>query len=263
MKTKRCKSKKYPERSCGLEKPLDQFKGTASLCVECQKKYQKQWYEDNKEDILKEAAQYRAEHTNEIKEKDKRYRENNKDKLKEKDKQYYENNKEIITLNAKNWYRNNKEKKKEYDKQYREDNKKIRNAAVKERRENDPSFKLRVYLSRDIGRALKSHSSSKQGKSITQYLPYTDEQLRLHIENQFEPWMNWDNHGKYVPETWDDDNSDTWTWQLDHIIPQSDFRYTSMEDEGFKKCWALENLRPLGAKQNVLDGVGRKRHIIK
>lgn len=27
-----------------------------------------------------------------------------------------------------------------------------------------------------------------------------------------------------------------------------------MEDENFKKCWALSNLRPLSAKQNVLDG---------
>ena len=28
-----------------------------------------------------------------------------------------------------------------------------------------------------------------------------------------------------------------------------------MEDDNFKKCWALENLRPLSAKQNIVDGV--------
>jgi hypothetical protein len=27
-----------------------------------------------------------------------------------------------------------------------------------------------------------------------------------------------------------------------------------MVDEEFKKCWALSNLRPLSAKQNILDG---------
>jgi len=27
-----------------------------------------------------------------------------------------------------------------------------------------------------------------------------------------------------------------------------------MEDENFKKCWALENLRPLSAKQNIIEG---------
>ena len=44
------------------------------------------------------------------------------------------------------------------------------------------------------------------------------------------------------------------------LIPQSDLPYTSMEDTNFKKCWALENLRPYPAKQNYLDGVYRVRH---
>jgi hypothetical protein len=33
-----------------------------------------------------------------------------------------------------------------------------------------------------------------------------------------------------------------------------------MDDEEFKKCWSLDNLRPLSAKQNILDGTSRKRH---
>jgi hypothetical protein len=33
-----------------------------------------------------------------------------------------------------------------------------------------------------------------------------------------------------------------------------------MEDDNFKKCWALSNLRPLDAKQNLMDGVNRIRH---
>jgi len=32
------------------------------------------------------------------------------------------------------------------------------------------------------------------------------------------------------------------TWQVDHIKSHSEFKYTSMEDEGFKLCWALINL---------------------
>lgn len=27
-----------------------------------------------------------------------------------------------------------------------------------------------------------------------------------------------------------------------------------MEDDNFKRCWALENLRPYSAKQNIIDG---------
>jgi len=52
----------------------------------------------------------------------------------------------------------------------------------------------------------------------------------------------------------------TWTWQLDHIIPQSTFKYTSMEDKKFQNCWALNNLRPYSANLNLLDGVNKIRH---
>jgi len=31
-----------------------------------------------------------------------------------------------------------------------------------------------------------------------------------------------------------------------------------MEDENFKKCWSLDNLRPLSAKINILDGNKRE-----
>jgi hypothetical protein len=47
--------------------------------------------------------------------------------------------------------------------------------------------------------------------------------------------------------------STTWTWNIDHIIPHSTFKYISMEDQSFKECWSLTNLRPYSAKQNILD----------
>ena len=74
-------------------------------------------------------------------------------------------------------------------------------------------------------------------------MPYTQQQLREHLEKQFEPWMNWDNHGRA--------NSNKKTWQIDHVIPQSLLTYDSMEHPNFQKCWALENLRPLDAIENL------------
>ena len=65
--------------------------------------------------------------------------------------------------------------------------------------------------------------------------------------------MTWDNHGNYNKQLWNDNDQLTWTWQLDHIIPQSDLLYISMSEDNFKKCWALSNLRPYSAKQNLLD----------
>jgi len=49
-----------------------------------------------------------------------------------------------------------------------------------------------------------------------------------------------------------------YTWQdymdgklhIDHIIPKSIFNFTKPEHPDFKRCWALENLRLLPAKEN-------------
>jgi hypothetical protein len=69
--------------------------------------------------------------------------------------------------------------------------------------------------------------------------------------------MSW---GKYNYKNWNDNDPTTWTWQLDHIVPQASLPYTSMKEENFRKCWELTNLRPYSAKQNLLDGSNRIRH---
>jgi len=53
--------------------------------------------------------------------------------------------------------------------------------------------------------------------------------------------------------TWDNNDSSTWTWNIDHIIPQSKFKYSSMNDENFKKCWSLTNLRTYSSKKNIIE----------
>jgi hypothetical protein len=84
------------------------------------------------------------------------------------------------------------------------------------------------------------------------------EELKEYLEKQFSlpgnECMSWQNQGKYNPKTWKDDDISTWVWNIDHIIPQSKLPYTSMEEDNFKICWALENLRPYSAKQNIMDG---------
>lgn len=112
--------------------------------------------------------------------------------------------------------------------------------------------KIRSSISSRIGKAMK-----KNGQSMGCFLPYTIEELRDHLESRFESWMSWDNWGKYDPMVWNDNDKSTWTWNVDHIIPHSNFIYDSMEHPNFKKCWALSNLRPLSSKQNCLDGANR------
>lgn len=48
--------------------------------------------------------------------------------------------------------------------------------------------------------------------------------------------MSWDNYGEY--------------WEIDHIIPKSQFDFTSYNDIGFQICWSLMNLRPLTVSEN-------------
>ena len=154
------------------------------------------------------------------------------------------------------------ERKSAYLKQYKINNKEKldskRRTYEKNKRDNDPNFKIRKELRHAIYATLILNGSCKNNMSILKYLPYTIEDLKLYLESKFEWWMNWDNWGMYDVKTWNDNDPSTWKWNIDHIIPQSCFKYKSMEDEEFKRCWALENLRPYSAKQNILDGNRRK-----
>ena len=194
----------------------------------------------------------------------KKQRNINIERAKSLDKISRDRHKDKRRLRSKIYFSNNRENKKLYDNIYYTNNKNIiinkHSMSNKLRRKNDIIFYLRGRISTMIGCALKKNSSSKSGMSILKYLPYTITQLKQYLESLFEPWMTWENHGSYNRKQWNDNNLTTWTWQLDHIMPQSELPYTSMEDENFKKCWALENLRPYSAKQNILDGTRRIRH---
>jgi hypothetical protein len=204
------------------------------------------------------------------------YEKNNKEKIKiRKKKSYLENidyhreRKKVYHNKEENKIKNNKrrkEKRKENieasrlkEKQIRDKNKARNNQKAREKRNNDFGLKLSGAIRANVRSGLKNLGISKTNKTFLA-LGYTIKELKEHLESLFEPWMNFNNHGKYYASNWDDNDSSTWTWQLDHIIPHSTFKFTSMEDEEFKKCWSLSNLRPLSAKQNILDGTSKIRH---
>jgi hypothetical protein len=113
---------------------------------------------------------------------------------------------------------------------------------------NNPLYLLRRRVSQMVNKQLKKKSSSKFGESISKYINYSIQELKEHIEKQFDSNMSWQNYGIY--------------WHIDHIIPQSDLPYISMSDENFQKCWSLSNLRPLEAYQNIIEGARKTRHKI-
>ena len=78
---------------------------------------------------------------------------------------------------------------------------------------------------------------TKHRRSWKDAVPYTAEELKRHLEQQFTQEMSWENYGKY--------------WHVDHIRPVCTFHYTSINDAEFKECWALSNLRPLPKTKNL------------
>lgn len=175
--------------------------------------------------------------------KTRKYKQKNRCKLSASQKVYHQSHKDGDAATKKLWY---------------EKNKVVFLCKVKarlyERRKTDIAFVLKEKISGRVWAAIKGR---KGGKSIRKYLPYTMQELKDHLEKQFEPWMTWDNYGTYRLDIWNNDDSTTWTWNIDHIIPHSRFKYTSMEDQEFKDCWALSNLRPYSSKQNIIDGDNR------
>jgi hypothetical protein len=99
--------------------------------------------------------------------------------------------------------------------------------------------RLRHSMKTALNTRLKAHGSSKSYQSTFDLLGYSVEELKKHLESQFEPGMAWENYGD---------------WHIDHVIPDSWFSYTSTQDKGFKDSWALKNLQPMWAQQNINKG---------
>lgn len=115
------------------------------------------------------------------------------------------------------------------------------NKKTRQRRKIDPKFRLDENHSRNIRKALKGN---KKGRSWENLVGYTIDDLKAHLESLFEPWMTWDNWGRYNPDG-------PKTWQIDHVIPKSWFNYTCPEEPEFKECWALSNLQPKESLENI------------
>jgi len=233
------------------------------LCEGCDRKLRnriacKKYREKNKERIRQRSRE--------------RYKKNAKNE-KMRQKEYYQENRESVRKRARAKYIENREKEISRVEKYRNENrekvlesyrryylsnrdKRIKDGIKfnKERREKDPIFRMRDNISKNVNSALKKSGTSKQGKSFFDIIGYCSDDLKKHLESKFEGWMSWDNYGKYEIMKWDDNDPSTWTWNIDHIIPQSSFDFKSPEDDEFKQCWALDNLRPINSKTNLKKG---------
>ena len=105
------------------------------------------------------------------------------------------------------------------------------------RLETDPLYRLRIAYSRRINKCIKRfnikniHFLNNLGCSL--------EELKVYIESKFEPWMSWDNYGKY-------NGGLDYGWDIDHITPIS----SAKTEEEFHQLCHYFNLQPLCSRIN-------------
>jgi len=189
------------------------------------KEYNKQYYLEHKNEKHEYDAKYYLEHKLEKINYSKKYYSEHKSNLLAKRKQFKKNHREYIKRLNKQYFEQNKErilkrKQKQKAKKYH----------------NDPMFRLNNAISANMRGSLRR---KKAGKHWEDLVGYTLFDLKKHLELQFKDDMNWQNYG---------------SWQIDHIIPQSWWKFKKCEDPEFKQCWALANLQPLWKEDNLRKG---------
>jgi len=114
-----------------------------------------------------------------------------------------------------------------------------RKKSLKKYRKTEKYRKNSLY--RNISNIIRySLKESKKDGSWTNFVDFTLDELKEHIESQFKNGMSWKNYGT--------------KWHIDHIRPIASFNITDCKCEDFKKCWSLDNLQPLLAKENISKG---------
>jgi hypothetical protein len=158
-------------------------------------------------------------------------------------KKYNATHKEKRAIDRKRYYAKNKERIIEKQKEYRKHSKnwlkdchKIKkNNKRNERRRTDISYVINCRMSYMVYDSLRQN---KNGRKWEELVGYNLGQLKRHLEKQFKKGMTWENILKGEIH-------------IDHKIPVSVFNITSYDCIDFKRCWALSNLQPMWAIDNL------------
>jgi hypothetical protein len=114
----------------------------------------------------------------------------------------------------------------------------------KARAERDPIFRLKMRMSSRLRISLTAKRvAGKAGRSWLALVDYTLEDLRKHLERQFRKGMTWENYGR--------------VWHVDHVVPLKAFAITGTDCPEFRAAWALPNLQPLWAADNLRKNAKR------
>lgn len=223
---------------CNEKKLVDEFRAGRKKCKKCEAENQRARYQENPEKYRGIAYQSRDKYPEKAKEAQRKYQENNKekrsaacakwrmdhpDKQAEAKKRWRNNNKDRELETLKKWKKNNPEKVREY-----------RKISLK-RAKASPKGALNFRMSHGIRDSLRR---GKEGYHWESLVGYTVEDLKRSIEKKFKDGMTWEKLLKGEIH-------------IDHKIPIAAFNYSSYDDIDFQKCWALKNLQPMWASENM------------
>ncbi len=107
---------------------------------------------------------------------------------------------------------------------------------AKEKQKNNLKYRLSNRIRAGINYSLKK--GVKNHRTWGSLVGYTPKELKFHLESTMP-----------IGYTWNDFLSGE--LHIDHIIPISYFSFSTPEDQGFKDCWALGNLRLLPKMENL------------
>ena len=224
---------------CLIEKNINDFHKKQSKCKECTKVF----YQENKDKILNQTRRYYDLNREIAREKRRNYyhknseilkpkmlewKKSNSDLLKETSKQWYENNKERISQNRRENYKENWQLMRNYFNEYH-----------KNRKLSDPIYNLRFNISSLIRESFKNRGFRKENTKTVEILGCSVEYFHEYIQSMFEPWMNWENKGKY-------NGGFNEGWDIDHIVPMC----SAKNVEDVIKLNHYTNLQPLCCKIN-------------
>jgi len=219
---------------CNIEKEIELFvkdkrltSGYISTCLDCKRimnnKHNQKYRSNNREICKQRSKEYRDNNVIKEKTRSTEYRNKNRNELNNKKCAYYHLNKLDISLKNKL-------------------NRKILNERQRIYKANrkivDPLYKLSLNIRSLIIINIKKQGYSKKSKTH-EILGCSFEEFKLYLESKFEPWMNWDNHGKYNGEF-------NYGWDIDHIIPLS----SAKTKEEILKLSHYTNLQPLCSYTN-------------
>ena len=219
---------------------------------EYRKEYEKQYHFKNKKRINKLARDRRARNVKKHREYDNQWWAKNKEKYqwhnlsperqerkREIWKKSHIKNKVKRNKYSREWHAKNREYSRQLSKEYRtnpankERLKKLWRRGMRKRLAN-PNTKLKHYLRTRLNAALKGKHKSKRTMEL---LDCTIDELWVHLESKFEPWMTRENYG---------------LWHVDHIKACSKFDLTDAAQQ--RECFHWSNLQPLEAVVNIKKG---------